>query len=352
MTALARDKTRRYGSCGQFGQKLRSLRYSLDATVGDPATELAKIIDSTEELERLSKPKIAAPRPSGRFDFDGAEATVIRIRTADAFSARDNDQSISQARMVIDKFEEEETRLANLSSDQMRMLRNAAPSRDSAELTAEGASMMRRARRDSDGDDEMTRAREPLDLSQLDSYQQPFDTPGESTRLIAPRDRRTPPPGTRTTSPPRTTGRPATVPPPAPNRARGPTPGPPLPGMPLPPAMSPMPQPPQPLPPTLPGNSPPHMPMGGQGAPPFMPSQNAGGYPGWGPPIAAQRPVRDATPTAKDSFDQPMFANRASAPQVAGFTRPRKQGIKPWILIIGALIMAALAFAITRAFIS
>jgi hypothetical protein len=39
-------------------------------------------------------------------------------------------------------------------------------------------------------------------------------------------------------------------------------------------------------------------------------------------------------------------------PQVAGFQRPRKQGIKPWVLVIGALIMAALAFAITRAFIS
>jgi serine/threonine protein kinase len=359
MTALARDKSRRYPSCGQFGQKLRSLRYSLDSTVGDPATELAKIIDSTEELERLSKPMIAQ-RPSGRFDFDGAEATVIRIRTADAFSARDNDQSISQARMVIDKFEEEETRLANLSSDQMRILRNAPPARDdSGEMTAEGKPI-RRARRDSADDDEMTRAREPLDLGQVDHYQQPFDTPGEHTRLIAPRDRRTPTPGTRTTSPPRTSGRPPTVPPPLPGRSRGPTPGPPLPGMPLPlgspsssPSTSQLPQPPQPLPPTLSiGNQPP--PMGGpmQPAPPFAPSQNAGAYPGWGPPIAAQRPVRDATPTAKDSFDQPMFANRPSAPQVAGFTRPRKQGIKPWVLVIGALIMAALAFAITRAFIS
>ena len=52
--------------------------------------------------------------------------------------------------------------------------------------------------------------------------------------------------------------------------------------------------------------------------------------------------MRDATPTAKDSFDQPMFANRPSAPQVAGFNRPRKQGIKPWILIIGALIISVL----------
>jgi serine/threonine protein kinase len=231
LTALARDKSRRHASCGQFGQKLRSLRYSLEVTVGDPATELAKIIDSTEEVERLSKPMMAQ-RPSGRFDFDNAEATVIRIRTADAFSARDNDQSISQARMVIDKFEEEETRLANLSADQMRILRNAPPVRDSGELTAEGKPI--RARRDSAGDDEMTRAREPIDLGAADSYEQPFDTPGENTRLIAPRDRRTPTPGTRTASPPRSSVRPATSPPPLPARTRGPTPGPPLPGLPIP----------------------------------------------------------------------------------------------------------------------
>src|SRR5262245_36753786 len=46
LTALSRDKQRRFASTGQLGQKLRSLRYGLDVTVGDPATELAKIIDS------------------------------------------------------------------------------------------------------------------------------------------------------------------------------------------------------------------------------------------------------------------------------------------------------------------
>jgi serine/threonine-protein kinase len=359
MTALAKDTTQRYTSSRQRGQKLRSLRYSLDVSVGDPSSELAKLIESTEEVERQSQQMIAQKRPgSGRFDFDGGEATVIRIRTADAFSARDNDQSISQARMVIDRFEEEETRLANLSSDQMRMLRNAAPVRESSELTSESAPM-RRARRDSE--EEMTRAREPLDLGKLASYEQPFDTPGDDTRLIAPRDRRTPTPGVRTASPPRA-NRPSTIPPPSPSRGRGPTPGPPLPGMPPPmqlpstpspapaPAMQPMPQPPQPMPPTLPMGMNNAMPP--QGAPPFVPSQPAGGYQGWGAPIAPQRPVRDATPTAQDSFDQPVFPNRPSMPQVAGFQRPRKQGIKPWVLVIGALIMAALAFAITRAFIS
>ncbi len=398
MMALARDKSRRFPTCGQLGQKLRSLRYSLDVTSGDPATELAKIIESTEEVERQSQKLIgpgsrnesgslhSGPRAPSRFDFDGGEATVIRIRTAAEFSARDNDESISQARKVIDRFEEEETRLAALSSDQMRMLRTAPPQRDSAEMTAHSAPRLanpgsagarstaqavrstidRRARRESD---ELTRTREPLDLSRLGGYEPALDTPGDATKLIAPRDRRTPP-GMRTASPPKST-RPPTVPPPMPARARGPTPGPPLPGMPPPvsaPGMMPMPQPPGapnlPLPPAnepLASSAPlgtdtanPALgpPLGAQpGAPPFVPSQPAGAYPGWNPPIATQRPLRDATPTARDAFDQPVFPNRPAMPQVAGFNRPRKAGLQPWMLVIGALVMAALAFAITRAFI-
>jgi serine/threonine protein kinase len=188
MVALARDKKVRFPSCGVLGQKLRSLRYSLDETSGDPATELAKIIESTEEVERESAQIIAVRPSAGRHDFDGSEATVIRIHTADAFSARDNDKSIVKARQVIDKFEEEETRLASLTGDQMRMLRSGAK-RDSVELMAEKPSS--RARRDSVGDDEMTRTREPLDL---DSYRAPMNTPSEDTRLLVPRDRRTPPP--------------------------------------------------------------------------------------------------------------------------------------------------------------
>src|SRR6185503_6569532 len=93
--------------------------------------------------------------------------------------------------------------------------------------------------------------------------------------------------------------------PPPPNRSRGPTPGPPLPGLPMPPtnpgagSMSPMSQPSQPIPPPLSPNMP--MPMGGNmQAPPFVPSQQAGGFQqsqfpqsGWGPPIAARQPPRD-----------------------------------------------------------
>ena len=88
MKALAKDKKGRYPSAGAFGQKLRSLRYSLETTSGDPATELAKIIDSTEAVERESRQLITPSKPSGPFDFDPSEATVIRIRTADEFVAR------------------------------------------------------------------------------------------------------------------------------------------------------------------------------------------------------------------------------------------------------------------------
>ena len=78
----------------------------------------------------------------------------------------------------------------------------------------------------------------------------------------------------------------------------------------------------------------------------------------WGPPIAAQNPPRDATPTTQDSFDRPppkYAPQRPSVPQVAGFgqppTRQLRYGLKPWMLIIGAIVVAVAAFAITRAFI-
>src|SRR5205085_1828538 len=82
-----------------------------------------------------------------------------------------------QARQVIDKFEEEETRLASLTGDQMRMLRGGAK-RDSVELTSEKPS--NRARRDSAGDDEMTRTREPINP---DSFVGSLQTTTDDTRL-------------------------------------------------------------------------------------------------------------------------------------------------------------------------
>jgi hypothetical protein len=335
MTALAKDKKGRYPSAGAFGQKLRSLRYSLETTSGDPATELAKIIDSTEAVERESKQMIVPSKPSGGFDFDPSEATVIRIRTADAFNSRDNDASIVRARAVIDRFEEEETRLAQLSGDQLRILR----SHDGDEKRSRNDSVLPppRARRDSE---EPTRAAAPLmplepTSEDIPTYEGSAETPSDATKLIAPRERRTPSPqkAVQLRSP--------AAPPPMPPRTRGPTPGPPvpLPGIMPAPAMAPMPQPPRDL--------------GISGGPalPFSPSPPAASYPAWGAPITAQRPPREATPTARDAFDRPMAPNRPSMPQVAGFGTQKKKGLAPWMLIVGALVMAALAFAITRAFI-
>jgi eukaryotic-like serine/threonine-protein kinase len=413
MTALSKDKTRRWSGCGMLGQKLRSLRYSLEETVGDPATELAKIIDSTEAVERESKQMMAIPdlsprRSQGRTGFeDGpSEATVIRINTAEAFSARD-DNSISQARMVVDHFEEEQTRQATLTGDQLRLLRGG-PERPSAEMTAEKPNLAR-LRPSSDDDEEPTRAHSPIDSRELAGYERPLDTPSDDTRLVAPRDRRTPAPLPGVRPMPK---RPGTVPPPVPpqtgSRARGPTPGPPLSSQkPIPatmqmtPAPMPAPVPPantanqsQPLPPQggtsaspqiatpLPYGGPPALPFNPNASqnqpfnpnasqnqpfnpnasqnqpfnpnasqnPPYYPPQPAGSYPGWGPPIASQHGPRDATPTAQDSFDgRPMYPQRGSMPEVAGFSREPRKGVQPWVLVVGAIVMALLAFLITRA---
>jgi serine/threonine-protein kinase len=367
MTALSRDKLRRYPTAGAFGAKLRSLRYSLDTTVGDPATELAKIIESTEQVERESRDVMPAP-VSGRFDFDASEATVIRINTAAEFSARDDESSIVAARSVIDRFEEEETRLASLTGDQMRMLRSAAP-RDSSEMTAEAMPSLRAQREPVPGprslkprtrapSDEATRARSPLEdepptMMPRKAFGDAFDTPepnqrltpNEDTKIVAPRSLRTP-------APQRTNA--SGVSRSEPRSQRPPTQPPPLPGMP------PRANPPTPAPPslntTLPGGPAPGSPaiaMQQQPAP-FSQQPPPNAY-AWGPPIAAQLPQRDATPTTQDSFDRPMYPpQRPSMPQVAGFSPQQRQlryGLKPWMLIVGAIVVALAAFAITRAFI-
>jgi hypothetical protein len=73
----------------------------------------------------------------------------------------------------------------------------------------------------------------------------------------------------------------------------------------------------------------------------------------WG--VAPMTPQRAASPTMQDAFGNPVYAQngagpvmRPSMPQVAGFGTPKKGGLKPWMLVVGALIVAGLAFAITR----
>ncbi len=337
MSALSRDIAKR-PTAGQLGQKLRSLRYSLDVTVGDPATELAKIIDAADEVERQSAPRVSS---SGFDSMDPGEMTVIRIRTADAFAAPE--KGLAKARAIINDFEEEQTRMASLSGDQLRILRRDAP-RDSSELTA--ATPPPRARRETE---EPTVARSPLAMDgpsrrDFDDRGLPpggsaaagrrgvidVDTPNQSvdsdehTRMIAPRDRRTPVP--------QRVRAPSVGPPPMPSqRMRAPTPAPPPPPrgtemlsapvravptpyppmtvqQPLqPPMQQMMPQPPQLMTPPGPYQPPPQL---------------------WQPPPPPQYPQQPRPPASQQQ---------------------RVPFIQPWMLVVGALIMAGLAFGVTRA---
>jgi serine/threonine protein kinase len=368
MSALALEQRGR-PTAGQLGAKLRTLRYSLDVTVGDPATELAKIIDTAEEVERKSAQRLVE-RPS-RHEFDGGEPTVIRIHTADAFSMRDKDGTgVARARQVIDRFEEEETRQAQLSSDELAYLRSSSH-RDSGEMgsAAEPPPPLPGVR-PWRATDEPTRMRVPMMTEDVPTLapddidaNQHFEA-DEATRLVAPTSRRTPPPeridrsdrGDRSEraarerdekitlpAPPLgprvgATPRPAQTPSPGLAADRGSRPGSPHPlapagsltsahpGPPLqpviPPAMAPLPLPPapvsvaQPLPPPPPAN-----------------------YPSWNAP--AQLP--NGLPPSQEMFQ------RSSAPQLP--SAPRRSPLRPWMLVIGALVVAFLAFAVTRAFI-
>jgi hypothetical protein len=47
-------------------------------------------------------------------------------------------------------------------------------------------------------------------------------------------------------------------------------------------------------------------------------------------------------------YDRPDMQRPTTQP-LSGFGRPRRTPLKPWVLVIGALVMAFLAFAVTRA---
>jgi eukaryotic-like serine/threonine-protein kinase len=403
MQALAKDKTRRFASAGELGAKLRQMRYALDVTVGDPATEIARIVEATIEAERLSKQSTNQIAPAVAHDFDASEATVFRIRTDDRFSEREN---IEQARQVIDRFEDEETRLAQLSGEQLRELRSVAAPRKRAPT------------------DEPTRAREPLSLEEIDAIDDELPhshfTPTDETKLIVSRDRRTPPPQRVAAGPapeaPLTLDEPSrdgwnpaptassthmiphdprldapltledSEPPsrsvsrsksqsvsksvsksasknaaraqsvsqhsvsqsvsrsaPAPLRLE-PTPASPLP-MPPAPVVAPI-VPVVPVAPPVPQLPTPPLIAGPQSRPSFS---------GWGPPIAAQiRPptVQPVAPPKPQPAPPPPQQPRApTTPPPSTATLGGSLGFRPWMLIVGAVIVALAAFAITRAFI-
>jgi hypothetical protein len=314
MTALARDKTRRWPSPAALGSKLRALRYSLDVAVGDPATELAKIIASVVDADGAQRAAVRAVVT----DFDASEATVIRIQTADAFGGAGNEESaIIAAREVIDRFEDEETRLAQLSGDQLRMLRATDPRAASGPPAA--APPKRRTRAPSD---EATRALAPIfdapDRTAIDARFDDPDAPDDpdddppTVLPITPVGGNTPPHQnfnqSEATRLYQRTPRPQ------------PTVAPRAPVVPVPPTH---------LATTMIAtpNAPGGVPAAAVPMAPLAP---------WGPPVAAQqaRPSRPLPPPA------PREGPSAHAPR-----------LQPWMLVAGAVLVALLAFAITRAFI-
>ena len=414
MAALA-PSPRDRPTAGQLGAKLRSLRYALDVTVGDPATELAKIIDATAEVERMSGEHPAVPQP--RAEFDGTEATVIRIHTAEHFSMPDQDGTgMKRAFEVMNRFEEEETRQAELTKEEIAFL-HATAARDSGELasTVEPPTPTARGRRPSA---EQTRASLPLgvedgptypprearrpeiDVDSDDDEENPFDG-DEATRLLGPKSRGTPPPARPSepldviAPPPQSRGsRAALAQPPGPAPYPQPAQLPPPPAaMPSVAGMQPMPQmlasqpssqmppsqllPSQQMPPQMPPSQllpsqqmppqmlpsqqmpqqpmPPQMQPGPMQPGPMQPGQMqpsqqmpgqmqpppGGNFPGWGTPM----PPRSMPPG--QGYDR---APGQRPPQGAPH-QMRRTPLKPWVLIVGALIMALLAFAVTRAFI-
>jgi hypothetical protein len=98
--------------------------------------------------------------------------------------------------------------------------------------------------------------------------------------------------------------------------------------MPVPQPMAPQPMAPQPMAP---------QPM----AQPYMPPQQPQAWPGSQPQM--QQPPRTSAPD--------LFAQRPSSPGYQPRRPPPRTLLQPWMLVVGATIMALLAFLITRAFI-
>jgi serine/threonine protein kinase len=317
--ALSRDVTKR-PTAGQFGTKLRAIRYGLDATsVGEPASELARLIDTAIEVQRqtqASSVTSAAGRGGGFDSFAefGGEPTVIRIHTAESFASRDEEwASMAAARGVIDRFEEEETRQAQLTEDQLRILRDHANDTVEEPPSSSRPSLpgLPRHRRPTD---EPTVASAPL-FATLDprgvqpprgASPNPFGD--ESTRLVVRGVNRD-----SAALVERLPSAPALPTPPSVTRPSQPDP-------------TPLPMPPQPASPLAraPG--------------PVPQASTHGGGTGWQPNMPS-RPLSQPPPDYPGAYPQPTRPARPAPPFE----------LKPWMLVVGAFVMALLAFAITRA---
>jgi hypothetical protein len=57
-------------------------------------------------------------------------------------------------------------------------------------------------------------------------------------------------------------------------------------------------------------------------------------------------------PGAYAGWGDAPYPPRQMGPGATGPQRMRRAALKPWMLVVGALVMAAVAFAVTRAFLS
>ncbi|HUH06143.1 MAG TPA: serine/threonine-protein kinase, partial [Kofleriaceae bacterium] len=96
MTALSTDPDGRFATAGKMGAELRTLRYSLSDAGGDPAAEIARILE-----------KAAAPVGKTRRK---REVTVVRIQTAAGFAATGFETFVGETakQWDLDEFDDDE----------------------------------------------------------------------------------------------------------------------------------------------------------------------------------------------------------------------------------------------------
>ncbi len=346
LAALAREPHQRFASAGELGARLRSLRYSLDEPAGDPATELGKIVEGVaDSVEQAGK----KPRP--RNAFQAAEPTVVRLRAFDEFSS-DPKTAILKAKEIVDRFEEEETRFANLSRSQMDQLRGGEHTVErTIDRMLDGGAEDGVVERAGFGDSEATRIDENVAARLLAMDPPTVDEHDEQTHSLSlgrggrSKDPTRPPPLPRSkeaSRPPPLPGL-TSAPPPNPLRAE-PAPANPLAG-------------PPPLPPPAPVLAPPasfdfSAPAGSDG--PGLPASHL--------PELAMAPLgtltdlpsrADPTHTARPRMESigpggyPL-TSRPSLPVVEGFARTNDSR-RTVVLVVGALLTGILGFGITRA---
>jgi hypothetical protein len=337
LEALARDPRKRLPSAGELGKRLRGLRYSLDTSSGDPAAALARLVPTVTVPAAASAP-VAEPDPrhapkgkpgrrtkpsTGGFEVT-TEPTFVRIRTADGFAQNDPDGSgLLNARKLLDRFEEEETRLARLPRDL---------------LDDDATDDRERARR---GSGEVTVAAPPLHLDSDPTGERPPLHLEDSDH--GPRDRRPAGKSSKGKAPEPVKARASGSPAPESVKGRVPASPPPPPAMPKAAAAA---------KPAASAPAPAGTPVGerrdassvkpGASAPVF-----GGTAAGSHPPIAARRDPSGAraTPTSPQVFDMPGV-RPSSAPPVAGFSGGSRRW---WPILVGAAIIAVLSFLITSA---